>query len=582
MSLDRVQDPSVIRPRGPRRGPTASWVRAIAWFVLVVGISGSLVGAFVWKHAADRETSSSVENRANAAEALVSTRLALDGNLMTQIRGMVISSPEMTNAQFYTWWKTSEVSKRFPGGVGIDYTQRVSADELPAFIAARAVDPVTNPDPGPFTLYPATAAPEYCLQRLGVTDQTQVNGQVVPAGLNFCAAELQPGVVSTLPKTLGTATDLGVTTLVTPGEMGAGMFAMFLPVYSGGTTPTTVYARRAASLGWVTGSFDAAALTASVGGGSPAMAVQVSHTTPDGITSVISTDGDPSALHDPHVTTSRVDDGSWTVSVFDATTSGGPTADQQAVALLLTGLTLSLLAFLFVRVLGGSRERALDLVAERTGQLAYQALHDSLTGLPNRALILDRATGALNRARRDDIPIAAFFIDLDDFKSINDTLGHGAGDDLLQSVATRFRTALRASDTVGRLGGDEFVILAEGASLAGGPEVVAQRILDVLHEPFVLRGESRHVGASVGIASGPRATADEWLRDADVALYEAKAAGKGRYVVFVSDMEDAARQRVAVEQDLRTVAGPIAPEAIEDVPEQSPADALSATGARGI
>ena len=139
--------------------------------------------------------------------------------------------------------------------------------------------------------------------------------------------------------------------------------------------------------------------------------------------------------------------------------------------------------------------------------LAHRALHDPLTGLANRQLILDRAEQMLERARRTGEPLAVFFIDLDNFKDSNDSLGHGAGDQLLQMVAGRLRGILRASDTVGRLGGDEFVILAEGVSLASGPEMIAQRVHEVLKPPFHIpgvEGLTISISASIGIASGGR------------------------------------------------------------------------------
>ena len=141
-------------------------------------------------------------------------------------------------------------------------------------------------------------------------------------------------------------------------------------------------------------------------------------------------------------------------------------------------------------------------------QLAHAALHDALTGLPNRTLILNRAEQMLARARRQHTPLAALFLDLDDFKDINDTLGHEAGDQLLAGVAARLTGALREGDTVGRLGGDEFVVLVEGASLAAGSEVVAERIRDVLTTPFSISASDipLEVTASIGIAEGDRAT----------------------------------------------------------------------------
>ena len=167
-------------------------------------------------------------------------------------------------------------------------------------------------------------------------------------------------------------------------------------------------------------------------------------------------------------------------------------------------------------------------------EIRHQALHDSLTGLPNRVLILDRVTQTLARARREHFDVAVLFIDLDGFKDINDTLGHGIGDILLKAVAARFAGTLRESDTVARLGGDEFVVVAEGLSLAAGPELVAERLLDVLAEPFHLDDDKTSVtiSASIGIAVGLRDSAEELLRDADIALYAAKDGGKNCFVVF--------------------------------------------------
>jgi diguanylate cyclase (GGDEF)-like protein len=193
-------------------------------------------------------------------------------------------------------------------------------------------------------------------------------------------------------------------------------------------------------------------------------------------------------------------------------------------------------------------------------EIRYQALHDSLTGLPNRVLILDRMERAMARARRDHIDVALLFIDLDGFKDVNDNLGHKVGDDLLCAVAARFTGTLRESDTVARLGGDEFVVLAEGISLAAGPELVAERLLGVLAEPFELGGQkegkiSVSVSASIGIAAGVRDSCEELFRDADVALYGAKEAGKNGYVIFESEMYNTLHSRHELEMDLQAAIG---------------------------
>jgi diguanylate cyclase (GGDEF)-like protein/PAS domain S-box-containing protein len=185
-------------------------------------------------------------------------------------------------------------------------------------------------------------------------------------------------------------------------------------------------------------------------------------------------------------------------------------------------------------------------------QLAHAALHDALTGLPNRTLILNRAEQMLARSRRQHTPLAALFLDLDNFKDINDTLGHEAGDQLLAGVAARLTGALREGDTVGRLGGDEFVVLVEGASLAAGSEVVAERIRDVLATPFSIAASDTplEVTASIGIAEGDRAQPGELLRDADIALYRAKARGKHCSVAFSPSMQTAIDNHRNIEVDL--------------------------------
>jgi diguanylate cyclase (GGDEF)-like protein len=206
--------------------------------------------------------------------------------------------------------------------------------------------------------------------------------------------------------------------------------------------------------------------------------------------------------------------------------------------------------------LGGLAAQAASAIgnARLVDQIRHQAVHDGLTGLPNRALILDRTQQMLSRSRRTGLPVAALFIDLDGFKDVNDTMGHGVGDDLLRAVTARLVTTMRESDSVGRLGGDEFVVLVDGTTMDVGPELVAERLLEVLREPFDLEGvPSGHLTltASIGIAAGIRASATELLRDADIALYAAKAAGKDCFCVFHPEMHIAVQDSHLLEMDLR-------------------------------
>ncbi|HZC53114.1 MAG TPA: EAL domain-containing protein [Mycobacterium sp.] len=224
-------------------------------------------------------------------------------------------------------------------------------------------------------------------------------------------------------------------------------------------------------------------------------------------------------------------------------------------AALAAASTLTTLLLVVARMVWLNRRLAAARadVEQKTDELRHLALHDALTGLPNRALISDRIEHLLARSHRLDTLAAALFVDLDEFKNVNDSLGHEAGDQLLQAVATRLSGALREADTIGRLGGDEFVVLIDAASLYCAPELVAERILDVMRQPFELgpAGLPIVVTTSIGIAVGSRQTPSELLREADVALYEAKAAGKNCYATFHPDMSTEVQQRFELEFDLR-------------------------------
>jgi diguanylate cyclase (GGDEF)-like protein/PAS domain S-box-containing protein len=198
------------------------------------------------------------------------------------------------------------------------------------------------------------------------------------------------------------------------------------------------------------------------------------------------------------------------------------------------------------------------IAIERTqfeDQLAHQAHHDPLTGLPNRALFGELLEHSLRRAQRSGAGVAVLFLDLDRFKVVNDSLGHDAGDELLQALGTRLAGVLRPGDVVARFGGDEFTVLCEDLEpgVADRQAIsVAERLIDALREPFHLGTEEQFVSASVGIAIsiGGVARPDALLRDSDAAMYRAKERGKGRCEVFDEHMRDRARERHETENAL--------------------------------
>ncbi len=192
-------------------------------------------------------------------------------------------------------------------------------------------------------------------------------------------------------------------------------------------------------------------------------------------------------------------------------------------------------------------------VYERTKDIEHQSLHDKLTGLPNRALYMDRLTAAIRKTKRNKFGTAALFLDLDSFKLINDSLGHDKGDVLLKVVGQRLASALRPGDTVARMGGDEFTIILEEVADIEGAEVVADRILASLKKPIMLGNMETFALASIGIAfsTDNEMSAEDLLKNADCAMYWAKANGKANFVTYDTTMEGHAAERLELEASLR-------------------------------
>ena len=185
-------------------------------------------------------------------------------------------------------------------------------------------------------------------------------------------------------------------------------------------------------------------------------------------------------------------------------------------------------------------------------QLAHQALHDALTGLPNRVLFLDRVKQAMARTRRQRSTVSVLFLDLDDFKIVNDTMGHAVGDALLREVAARISGPLRSADTCARIGGDEFAILLEDDGSTGTAQLVSERILNSLRDTFDIAGKGVFIGASIGIATTQSEDdAAELIRQADVAMYVAKTGGKHRAAIFEPSMHATILHRAELHQELR-------------------------------
>jgi diguanylate cyclase (GGDEF)-like protein len=238
---------------------------------------------------------------------------------------------------------------------------------------------------------------------------------------------------------------------------------------------------------------------------------------------------------------------------------GGMGMDSRWLALVIATFALGLLAITTILLvydahLESNARRYNEMLEHANAQLRHAATHDALTGLPNRVLLADRLSQAIARASRHDIRFAVLVVDLDRFKSINDSLGHIAGDELLQEVARRLSGLLRREDTLARLGGDEFVLLIHEVSTPQDAEAVARKVLTQVSLPTKLSGLEVHVSPSVGICICPDdgTDAESLLQHADAAMYHAKKKGRNTYQFFAKAMNAFARERLELESGLRT------------------------------
>jgi diguanylate cyclase (GGDEF)-like protein len=525
---------SVVAPTPWRYG----WVwSAVALLVLIAGTMGSVLSANAV--AANNASRSRQAFRGTSAEIASTLQLAIqhEDDLVVNAGSFATEGPTISNAAFGHWVTSVRAFQRYPELLGMGAAVIVPASELPAYAARAVKDPPGSlVSAGSFHVQPPGDRPFYCLT---VAVSARVPTNTVPAELDYCVA-MGPALIASRDSGQG---------LYRPYKVGGvDILSVQTPVYRGGVVPATVDGRRKAFVAWVATGVTPTVVSDRALAGHPNIAVTMRYQ--DGTTNAAFQSG--KAPRGAYQVAISLHNG-WTVEIHGAVADGGVLANGSAVALLLAGIAMSVLLAALVFVLATGRARAWRLVSDKTDELRYQALHDALTGLPNRALITDRTERLLARNRRNGTEGAALFIDLDGFKNVNDTLGHGAGDHLLQEVAARLTTSLREVDTIGRLGGDEFVVLIDGSTLQSGPELVANRLLEVMRQPFKL-DESQvpmTVTTSVGIAVGARLTPGDLLRDADVALYQAKAAGKNCYEIFRPEMQTSVSRRNELDFDLR-------------------------------
>ena len=519
---------------------TSAWLAA-ACAIVLCGTIAALIGArAVWR-------SDTKEDRLafhlTAADITSTLKLAIqhEEDLVVSASAFVSANPHAGPRSFDRWVETVHAMQRYPELQNVGLIELVPASGLAAFEARLAREPVEPLGAGrgaaklPFAVLPAGSRPHYCFAVAGLARNP---ASYLPAGVDYCALEHSllgarlTGRASYAPFSAAGTTTLGIQT----------------PVYRGGLVPRTEAARSRAFIGWLGERLEPQVLLTTALAEHTGTAVTFRYRAPG--FDIVFHDG--SAPRRAVTATTDLHNG-WTVHAAAAAPAASLAGDSHALTLLLGATLLSLLIGLLVFLLGTGRTRALSLVREKTAELSHLALHDGLTGLPNRALVMDRAAQMLARtARRPGVTAGALFLDVDGFKHVNDNLGHAAGDTLLRIISERLQATVRDQDTVGRLGGDEFVVLVESESREAAADALADRLVAAVRHPVDLEpgAPSLTVTVSIGVAVGQYSTPDALLRDADLALYAAKAAGRDRYSLFDASMHDDAQDRRALEADL--------------------------------
>jgi diguanylate cyclase (GGDEF)-like protein len=562
-TADPTPDPPGFTPASMNAIDGSGVVRRRRWAlvaagILAFGLAFSLAGALLWHSSLHNRERQAFQTTATDVTETMEMQLSRDSESVATLRGVLTMQPGLDATGFDEWLSQIQSGQRQVGGLGTLVIETVPAARLASFQARRDSDPSFRGLVGGRVLpVRRSGHTRYCLLSAG-----RVSRPYSPAiaGLlqgDWCDPNSAIGGYD-----VGGATQANLTrSIASSGQLlvypiheeGVSNFFVEAAVYKRGANLTSAARRRAAVVGWVSSSFDIPALIGAAIGEHSGVSVALYHRNPGERYQLMGRSGSPANTGGFTHTASLALNGTWLVKVADADAATGASADLQALAVLVGGALVSVLLAALMLVLSRSRSRAIGMVQEKTGELRHQALHDALTGLPNRVLAVDRAEQMLARARRLQLPVAALYVDIDGFKHVNDTFGHAAGDELLRMVASRLSSVVREGDTAARLGGDEFVVLVEGSTLDAGPELVAERLLEVLRQPYDLGGNIGRrlsITVSIGIAVGLREDADSLLADADVALYQAKNAGKNRSVIFHSSMHAAARDRLTIEMDL--------------------------------
>ncbi len=516
--------------------------RKLVWSVVAAlcvaaGAVASVLGAHAVAHSDAGKAQRSAQQTAATIASTVKLTLRHEEDLAVGASTYFAANSNTSPQEFAVWVKWARTLKRFPELDDLGLVTLVDAPELPAF-HARITGQALAPAAAALRVVPAGSRASYCL---AIADLVRSPAKSPPAGLDYCA--VTPGLLH--------SRDTGASIYTAALVAGTKALAIDTPVYRGEVTPRSVFGRNAASVGWVREVLVPDVVLQEALRGHATSAASLTYQR--GSTRLSFAAG--AQQSGAQSTTVELHNG-WTVQSSTAAPASTVLGDSDALALLIVGCALSALLGVLVFLLGGGRTPVLVRVrVAQAPEAPAEDLHDSLTGLPNRALMLDRAECMLARAgRQSGLLVGALFIDIDWFKDVNERLGQAAGDQILKIVAERLEGVVRAGDTVGRMGGDEFVVLVESAARGARLDSLARRVVEALHKPFKLDdyGPNFFLTASIGVAFGRYAAPEDLLHDAQLALYAAKSAGKDRYTLFNANMRSVIEGRGVLEAELNT------------------------------
>jgi diguanylate cyclase (GGDEF)-like protein len=563
-----VRSQTVVALRGLRLEASG----AIVWLVLAAAcVAGGVVGSLLLARAIAHQDAADARrafHRGAASVSALAPALQRRDDTAAAAGAFFARSPKATSAELRAWARSEGALRASPALLSLEFTGLVAPRELAAYEAllaghaptARPATPASGASLAPAQGVGALALPSGAATAAGArsgaapasvatrtaTSAAGTTGQIVLAGTGpLVCAQLaglaraparvpSPSVRRCAPSAaLSAARATGLTHAVSISRGGKPELVLVTPVYRGGGVPATQDGRRAAFIGWQREVLRPQTLLRNALNGREAQALRLRYQS--GSASAAFSSGVPA--REAQSAALKLD-GHWSVRVYGPALKTSVLANGDALAALLAGSVLALLLGAAVVLLGLARRPgrvpASGLRAHGDRAQAHQELYDSLTGLPNRALTLDRTERSIARAQRPGWLVGAVVIDLDWFAHINDKLGREAGDELLAIVADRLDGAARTGDSVGRLQDDEFMILVECQPRGARLDLLAARVIEVLHEPAELPGfgPSVHLTASVGVALGRYSDPEALLRDARLALDSSKNGGRDRYTVF--------------------------------------------------